>query len=58
MKRVVKRQNVRGRREVYEHLDAFLCLSYTDRGRWLGEALALADAVKAGRAGRGMLVPA
>jgi len=52
MKKIMRKSGVRGRREVYEHLDAFLRLSYTERGGWLGEALALVDAVKAGRAGR------
>ena len=51
-----KIKSVRGRREVYEHLDAFLRLSYTERGIWLGEALALVDAVRSGRAGRKPLV--
>jgi hypothetical protein len=55
MKKAVRKRNVRGRREVYEHLDAFSKLSYTDRGRWLGEALALVDAVNSGRAGRKVL---
>ncbi len=52
MKKSVKKQSLRGRHEVYEHLDAFMRLSYTERGQWLGEAMALVDAVAAGRAGR------
>ena len=50
-KNVTVKRGVRGRREIYEHLDAFLRLSYTERGRWLGESLALVDAIKSGHAG-------
>lgn len=53
MKKSVKKPGLRGRHEVCEHLDAFMRLSYTERGQWLGEAMALVDAVAGGRAGRG-----